>query len=87
MENARTEYRIIGRFAKDDKPHVVDYNCKWTKAQAENRLKELKEREERAKEKKRYTDSINGIGIETEYYSDYELLDLRIQSRQVTKWS
>lgn len=37
--------------------------------------------------KKRDTEYVGSIGIGTEYYSEYDLLDLEIQSRQVTKWS
>lgn len=37
--------------------------------------------------KKRDTEYAGSIGIGTEYYSEYDLLDLEIQSRQVTKWS
>ena len=37
-----TQYRIIGRFAKDTKPRVVDFDHKWTLEDAENRLRELR---------------------------------------------
>lgn len=79
----RTEYRIIGRFAKDEKPHVVDWNPKWTERDAERRLRELQIREERAKQRGEHNDGL----ISTPYYSEYELVDLRVQSREVTEWS
>ena len=78
-----TEYRIIGRFPKDEKPHVVDWSPKWTKADAEHRLNEIKTREERAKKRGEHNDGL----VSTPYYSDYELLDLKIQSREVSSWS
>lgn len=43
MEEMRTEYRIVGRFRKDTKKHVVDWNRKWTRADALQRLAQLKE--------------------------------------------
>lgn len=82
-----TEYRIIGRFAKDDRPHVVDWNRKWTKKDAENRLNQLIKREAEAKKKGYTTDVVGSLGVSTAYYSDYELLDLKIQSREVTQWA
>lgn len=83
MNNTKTEYRIIGRFVKDAKPHVVDWSPKWTKADAEYRLNELKRREEIAKKRCEHIDGL----ISTPYYSDYELVELRIQSREVTAWN
>lgn len=88
MEEMRTEYRIVGRFRKDEKKHVVDWNRKWTYADAVNRLNQLKEQSAREMNaKKRDTEYVGSIGIGTAYYSEYDLLDLTIQSRQVTKWS
>ena len=86
--NTRTEYRIVGRFRKDDKPHVVDWNRKWTREGALHRLDELKDQSKREMErKKRDTYFAGSIGVGTEYYSEYDLLDLKIQSREVTPWS
>lgn len=82
----RTEYRIIGRFAKDEKPHVVDRSPDWTKEDAEHRLKELIHEGELEKRHGGSTNYIGSIGISTPYYPEYELLDLKIQSRQVTSW-
>ena len=84
----KTEYRIIGRFRKDEKSHVVDWNLNWTREDAERRLDELKKQSEREmSNKKRTSTQVGMIGVSTEYYSEYDLLDLRIQSRQVTAWS
>lgn len=84
----KTEYRIIGRFRKDDKSHVVDWNRNWTKEDAERRLDELKRKSEQGmSSKKRTSTQVGMIGVSTEYYSEYDLLDLKIQSRQVTAWS
>lgn len=88
MEEMRTEYRIVGRFRKDAKKHVVDWNRKWTHSDALQRLAQLKEQSaHEMNAKKRDTEYVGSIGIGTEYYSEYDLLDLEIQSRQVTKWS
>ena len=95
---SRKEYRIVGRFRKDDKPHVVDFNRKWNYEDALHRLGELKEQTKREMERKKrdtyFTKSIEvgmffagSIGLDTEYYSEYDLLDLKIQSREVTPWS
>ena len=86
-EKTRMEYRIVGRFAKDEKPHVVDYSWKWTLADAERRLRELVEQEKRAKQRGEYKAVVGSLGVSTPYYSEYELLDLHIQSREVTLWS
>ena len=83
----RTEYRIIGRFAKEEKPHVVDWSARWTKEDAEHRLKELIQEQERDKKRGEHVDPVGLIGISTPYLSEYELVDLKIQSRQVSSWS
>ena len=83
----RTEYRIIGRFAKDINPHVVDWSPKWKEADAKARLAELEAREKRAKKLGEHVDMVGCIGISTPYTSDYALVDLKIQSRQVSKWN
>lgn len=87
VRKIRTEYRIIGRFAKDKKPHVVDYNWEWTLADANRRLNQLIEQEKASKKRGWHTDKVGSLGISTPYYSEYELLDLHIQSREVTIWS
>ena len=83
----RTEYRIIGRFAKDEKPHVVDFNRNWTLADAERRLHELVREGKQEKKNGGSTTKCGCIGISTPYYPEYELLDLKIQSRTVTSWT
>lgn len=87
MKETRTEYRITGRFRKDEKRHVVDFSRKWTKLDAEKRLKEL-ERDVKweMEHKTQKAVSCGMISVGTQYYSDYDLLDLRIESREVTKW-
>lgn len=84
----RTEYRITGRFRKSDKRHVVDWNRKWTLADAENRLNEIQKQAEWEMTHKKCKPTTCGmIEISTEYYSDYDLLELRIESREVSPWS
>lgn len=87
MNNARTEYRIIGRFAKEEKYHVVDWSPKWSQMDAQHRLDELIEEGKREKAQGGTTTIAGSIGISTPYNPNYELVDLKIQSRQVTKWS
>lgn len=87
MSECRTEYRITGRFRKDEKRHIVDCSWRWTKEDAERRLRELEHEVQWEMEHKRRKSTTCGmIGISTEYYSDYDLLELRIESREVTKW-
>ena len=81
-----TQYRIIGRFAKDTKPHVVDFDSNWTLADAENRLREIRHEEKIEKEQGRTVTQVGHIGVTTFYHPDYELLDLQIQSREVSPW-
>jgi hypothetical protein len=84
----KTEYRIVGRFRKDTQYHTVDFNRSWSFEDAQRRLRELQldsEREIITKTRKAIKSGCISIG--TEYYSEYDLLDLRIQSRKVTYWS
>lgn len=85
----RTEYRITGRFrGSGGKRHVVDRDPKWTLADAERRLNEIQKQAEWEMTHKKCKPTTCGmIGISTEYYSDYDLLDLRIESREVSPWS
>ena len=83
----KKQYRIIGRFVKDEKSHVVDWNWSWTKEDAERRLKDIIAEQERARKRGCYTQTAGCIGIDTPYYSEYELVDLQIQSREVSPWA
>ena len=90
MSEFRTEYRIIGRFAKDTEPHLVAggggiLGKLNTLEEADRELRQIQLRE--ARDKKRGESKMCGGLVSTPYYSDYELLDLQIQSRQVSKWS
>ena len=86
MEGFKTEYRIIGRFVKDDKPHVVDWSPRWTEQDAKQRLEELIRAQEKEKRQGGSTTVYGSIGVSTPYLPEYELVDLKIQSRQVSKW-
>ena len=82
-DREKVEYRIVGRFRKDAFAHPVDWNPKWTLEDASKRLAELiRFSEKEMGSKKRMP---NGLAT-VEYCSDYDLLELRIQSRVVTKW-
>lgn len=83
----RTEYRITGRLRCEKKRHVVDYNRKWSKEDVEQRFEEIKEDAEWEMERRqRRSHSCGFVSIGTEYHSDYDLLDLKIESREVTNW-
>lgn len=81
-----TEYIITGRFVKDDKPHNLSAIIR-NKAEAERMLNDIKRKEEQAKKKGKYTDKAGSFLVDTPYQSDYALVDLKILSREVTKWA
>lgn len=86
-KSTRIEYRITGRLRCSKKRHVVDTNKKWTKADVERRFNEIKrDADWEVANRTRKSHSCGMISIGTEYYSDYDLLDLRIESREVTAW-
>ena len=83
----RKEYRITGRIRKDKKRHIVDFNKKWTLQDAQKRLKEIELQEEYKRKNKKVKAIQSGIiSVSTEYYSDYDLLELRIECRNVIPW-
>lgn len=86
VKKVHNEYRIIGRFARDEKPHVVDYSWRYSLEDVERRIKEIVEQEKRAKKAKEYKIKAGSFGISMEYVEGYELLDLQIQTREVTSW-
>jgi hypothetical protein len=86
----KKQYRIIGRFRSEEKFHVVDGGFKpfTDYAVAEKRLNELIEQSKlEMKFKQRKAENAGYVSIGTEYHSDYDLLDLRIQEREVTPWN
>lgn len=88
MKGTKTQYRITGRFRGKTERHVVDWSAKWSLRDAMIRLDQLQKQSEREmNSKKRDTQFCGSIGIGTEYYSEYDLLELRIESREVTPWS
>ena len=83
----KKEYRITGRLRKNEKRHIVDFNKKWTLQDAQKRLKEIEQREEFQRKNKKVKAIRSGmISVSTEYYSDYDLLELRIECRNVIPW-
>lgn len=80
----KTQYRIVGRFVKDEKTHVVDSSPRWTKQDAEKRLQEIIAEQERAKKAGEYRQN---AFVSVVYYPEYELVDLKIQQREVTPWA
>ena len=87
IDTARTEYRITGRFRMKEKRHVVDTGFK-NLAEAQKRLQDLERQSERemAKKKRTVMNAGGGLGLSVECHSDYDLLELRIESRLVTRW-
>ena len=84
----KTQYRITGRTRKDVKRHVVDSNVHWSLEDAEKRLAEIEKQNEcKMKNKTRKAITSGMISIGVEYCSDYDLLELRIESREVSPWS
>lgn len=84
----KEQFRITGRFRKDENRHVVDRDPKWSSRDAYRRLKELREQAEwEMKHKQRKAIQAGFLSVGEEYYSDYDLLDLRVESRQVSPWT
>lgn len=93
----RKEWAIEGRFRKDEKFHVVtrsatdcsEIGWHWFKSleEAQDELNRIKRAEEWQRKNKRCKPQTCGmISIETEYYSDFDLVELRIIERQVSNW-
>lgn len=81
-----TQYRVIGRFVKDEKPHLIAggaFEPNLTKEGAEKAIADILKKQELAKKRGEYSDGL----VSTPYYSDYELVDLKIQSREVSPWN
>ena len=93
----KKEWVIEGRFRKDEKFHVVtksvadrsELGWHWIKSleEAKDELNRIKRQDEWERERKaRKAQSCGMISISTEYYSDYDLVELRISERQVSNW-
>lgn len=86
-----TQYRITGIFRVDlptGRRHTVDFDKKWDRDAAQHRLLQIQQESEAEMESKKCRTQVAGsIGIETEYCSDFDLLDLKIESRQVSPWN
>lgn len=86
-----TQYRITGIFRVDlptGRRHTVDFDRKWDLNAAQHRLLQIQqESEAEIESKKCKSTAVGSIGVETEYNSDFDLLDLRIESRQVSPWT
>lgn len=86
-EGYKIEYRITGRFRGSDSRHVVDFSRTWTHDDAKKRFDELKRiSEAEMKNKVRKSMNVGMISVGTQYNSEYDLLELRIESRRVSKW-
>ena len=77
-----TQYRITGIFRVDlptGRRHTVDFDKNWDLDAAQRRLLQIQHEAEAEIESKK--------GKSTEYCNDFDLLDLRIESRQVSPWN
>lgn len=83
----KTQYRIVGRFVKDEKPHQVAYDPSWSKENAEYELQKIIKQNEIDKQRRYSSMKLGAIGVLSPYLPEYELVDLKIQSRQVSEWS
>ena len=85
----KTQYRITGRTRKDVKRHVVDSDVHWSSLEDVKKiLAEIEKQNEwemKNKTRKAITSGMISAGVE--YCSDYDLLELRIESREVSPWS
>lgn len=93
----RKEYAIEGRWKKDTKFHVVTSTVADNSERGWHKIKSLEEarsevkriqaeQQWQQKHKKCKPMTCGCIGISTEYYSDYDLVELRIIERQVSNW-
>lgn len=87
----KKEWVILGRFRKDEKFHTVDGGVLGTKfktiEEVRARLKVLKaENEAEMKAQKCRGQSFGLIAIETQYHSDYDIVEWKIREREVTPW-
>lgn len=80
------QYRIIGRFAKDEEPHTVDFGFKNLQ-DAKRRLAEIIDGQTRERKVGYGMTTAGVIGVRTPYLPEYELKDLKIQVREVTAWT
>ena len=88
LTDTRTQYRITGRFRGSEKRHMVDQDRKWTREDAEKRLAEIQTQSDRemASKSRKVMNAGGGLGVSTPYYSEYDLLEIRLESREVTPW-
>ena len=88
----RKEWVIMGRFRKDDQFHcVVNGSISITKfksiEEVRERLKIMQAEEEAAiASKKRPGYYAGSVGVDTPYYSDYDIVEWQIREREVTLW-
>ena len=81
-----TEYIITGRFMKDTESHRLSSIIR-SYDEAVSQVNIIKHKEEEAQKNGVYRDKAGCFGVETPYYSDYALTDIKIWSREVSKWT
>lgn len=86
MSEKITEYCVVGRFRKDKKFHVMLHRAE-SLGVAERYMEKIKtESEWEIKHKKCKAASAGSFGVESEYYTDLDLVEMRILKREVTPW-
>ena len=89
-EEFTNHYVVQGRFRKDEKFHCIagafgSITDLQTARAALNEAKRNAEWEQAHKRRKPI--AAGGFGVECEYYSDYDLVEFRIRTRKVSKWT
>ena len=83
---SKTQYLVLGRCRKDTKfEHQYGwFDTLWEAEQAMERAKRTAKLEHDRKQ--RSAGSVGGFGVNMEYHSDYDVMEVRIYTRQVTPW-
>lgn len=91
MSEFKTEYRVIGRPAFSDKSMVLAGTPLtggriYSLEEAQRTLERIKAENERNIKRGKIVTTEGCIGIECPIDEKHRLLDLKVQSRQVTSW-
>ena len=82
-----TEYIVQWRWRKEpEKWQSIAPKRHRNLEDAKRELREMKERDLRARRNGKTTDYCGGIGIDIKHYSEYDIIGYRIRRREVTPW-
>ena len=86
MSETITEYCVVARFRKDEKFHTMLHRTTNLK-EAERFMEKVKsECEWEMAHQKCKSVSAGDFGVDTEYQSDFDRVEIRILKREVTPW-